>query len=97
MSLRFVRQEAVHYAYFCSYDDGSFCILLLYVDDMMVVGNSRSRISDLKTQLAGEFEMKDLGAVNQILGMKVLRERKDKKVWLSQKRYMEKVLRCFNM
>ena len=41
--------------------------------------------------------MKDLGAMNQILEMKVLRERKDRKVWLSQKRYVEKVLQYFNM
>ena len=64
MSLGFDRLEADHCAYFCSYDDGSFCILLLYVDDMIVTGNSKSRISDLKAQLAEEFEMKDLGAVN---------------------------------
>ena len=57
---------------FYGYDDESFYILLLYVDDMMIVKNSKSRISNLKTQLVGEFEMKDLGAVNQILGMKVL-------------------------
>ena len=86
-----------HCIYFYSYDDGSFCIILLYIDDMMVAGNNKNRISNLKIQLAEEFEMKDLGVVNQILGMKVLQERKNKKVWLSQKGYVEKVLRCFNM
>ena len=80
MNLEFDRLEANHYAYFCNYDDGSFCISLLFVDDMMVERNSKSRISYLKTQLAGEFEMKDLGAVNQILEMKMLQERKDTKV-----------------
>ena len=97
MSLGFDRLKANYYAYFCGYDDGSFCILLLYDDDMVVAGNSKSRISDLKAQLAGEFEMKDLRAVNQILGMKVLQERKDRKIWLLQKGYVEKVLRRFNM
>ena len=74
MSLGFDRLEADYYVYFCGYDDGSFCILLLYVDDMMVVENNRSQILDLKIQLAGELEMKDLRAMNQILGMKVLRD-----------------------
>ena len=97
MSLEFDRLEADYCTYFYGYDDGSFCILLLYVNDMMVVENSKSRISNLKTQLAGEFEMKDLETMNQILGMKVLRERKDRKVWLSQKRYVGKILWCFNM
>lgn len=43
-----------------------------------------------------EFDMKDLGVVNQILRIKVIKERKDKKIWLSQKHYMEKILQCFN-
>lgn len=43
-----------------------------------------------------EFDMKDLGVVNQILRIKVIKERKDKKNWLSQKHYMEKILQCFN-
>ena len=80
MSLRFDRHEVDHCAYFYSYDDRRFCILLLYIDDMMVMENSRSQISDLKTQLAGELEMKDLRAMNQILRMKVLWERKDRKI-----------------
>ena len=83
VSLGFDRLEADHCTYFYDYDDESFCILLLYVDDILIVGNSSSQISDLKTQLSGEFEMKDLGAMNQILEIKVLRERKDRKVWLS--------------
>ena len=50
VSLGFDRSEANHCAYFCDYDDRSFYILLLYVNDMMVMGNSKSRISNLKTQ-----------------------------------------------
>ena len=40
VSLGFDRLEADHCAYFYDYDDGSFCILLLYIDNMVVVGNS---------------------------------------------------------
>ena len=52
---------------------------------MIIAGNSTNRISTLKAQLAGEFDMKNLGVVNHILGMKVLKERKSRKIWLSQK------------
>ena len=86
MSLGFDRLEAAYCAYFCGYDDGSFYILLFYVDDMMVAGNSKSRISNLKTQLTRKFEMKNLGVMNQILRMKMLWERKDGKIWLLQKK-----------
>ena len=43
------------------------------------------------------FSMKDLGAAKQILGMRILRDRKNKKLWLSQEKYIEKVLERFNM
>ena len=47
---------------------------------MIVAGNSTNRISILKARLVGEFNMKDLNAVNYILGMKVLRDRKNRKI-----------------
>ncbi|GKV05988.1 hypothetical protein SLEP1_g17933 [Rubroshorea leprosula] len=97
VSLGFRRCEADHCAYFCDHNDGCFCILLLYVDEMIIVGNNHTYVSTLKAQLAGEFDMKELGTVNQILGMKVFRDRKDTKIWLNQKNYIERVLRRFNI
>jgi hypothetical protein len=41
--------------------------------------------------------MKDLGPARQILGMHVLRDRKAKKLWLSQEKYVKRVLERFNM
>ncbi|PWA56329.1 Gag-Pol polyprotein [Artemisia annua] len=52
-----------------------FVILLLYVDDMLVAGPNKDRISKLKAQLAREFEMKDLRPANKILGMQIYRDR----------------------
>ena len=41
--------------------------------------------------------MKYLGLANEILSMKITRDRKSKRLWLSQERYIEKVLERFNM
>jgi len=41
-------------------------------------------INRLKAQLARAFDMKDLGATKQILGMEIHRDRKNGKLWLSQ-------------
>jgi len=41
--------------------------------------------------------MKDLGAAKQILGMRITRDRKNKKLTLFQIEYIEKVLKIFNM
>ena len=54
-------------------------------------------ISDLKKKLSKSFDMKDLGPEKQILGMQILRDRKARKLWLSQEQYVEQVLERFNM
>ncbi|GJX47497.1 gag-pol polyprotein [Tanacetum coccineum] len=60
-------------------------------------GPNKDRISKLKAQLAREFEMKDLGPANKILGMQIHRDRVSRKIWLSQKSYVKKILQRFNM
>jgi hypothetical protein len=77
--------------------DGDFIILLLYVDEMLIVGMNSSRIDRLKKQLSQSFAMKDLGPAKQILGVRIHRSRKDKKLFISQEQYIEKVLERFNM
>ncbi|KAL6219078.1 hypothetical protein ACLB2K_012284 [Fragaria x ananassa] len=41
--------------------------------------------------------MKDLGPPKQILGMEIACDRGNKKLWLSQQKYIEKVLERFHM
>ncbi|KAA0061181.1 hypothetical protein E5676_scaffold157G00040 [Cucumis melo var. makuwa] len=56
-------------AYLKRSGEKDFIVLLLYVDDMLVAGPNKDRIEELKAHLAREFEMKDLGPTNKILGM----------------------------
>ena len=72
-------------------------ILSLYVDDMLVVGSNMQEINVLKRKLANSFAMKDLGVAKQILGMRITRDRKNRKLTLSQSEYIEKVLERFKM
>ena len=64
---------------------------------MLIVGHDVAKIEKLKGELSKSFAMKDLGPTKQILGMKIIRDRKKNKLWLSQERYIEKVLERFNM
>nr|GEW42722.1 retrovirus-related Pol polyprotein from transposon TNT 1-94 [Tanacetum cinerariifolium] len=91
------RLHADPFAYFKRFGNNDFVILLLYVDDMLVAGPNKDRISKLKAQLAREFEMKDLGPANKILGMQIHQDRVSRKIWLSQKSYVKKILQRFNM
>uniref|UniRef100_A0A3Q7IHI9 Reverse transcriptase Ty1/copia-type domain-containing protein n=1 Tax=Solanum lycopersicum TaxID=4081 RepID=A0A3Q7IHI9_SOLLC len=79
------------------FSDNNFIILLLYVDDMLIVGQDKELIAKLKKDLSKSFDMKDLGPAQQILGMKIVRERTKRKLWLSQEKYIKRVLERFNM
>ena len=41
--------------------------------------------------------MKDLGTSRYILGMEIIRDRKNRKRWLGQSKYVGTILRRFNM
>ncbi|WCJ24324.1 Retrovirus-related Pol polyprotein from transposon TNT 1-94 [Euphorbia peplus] len=64
---------------------------------MLIVGQDALLIRKLKEQLSESFDMKDLGPAQQILGMIIVRDRNTKKLWLSQEKYVERVLERFNM
>lgn len=83
--------------YFRKFSGGNFVILLLYVDDMLIVGQDANMIHKLKEDLSKSFDMKDLGPAKHILGMEIVRDRKAKRLWLSQEKYIEQVLERFNM
>ena len=79
------------------FSDDDFIILLLYVNDMLIIGHDSSKIDRLKRELSKSFAMKDLGSMKHILGMNISRDKKNRKLWLSQESYVEKVLERFNM
>ena len=59
-----------------------FIILLLYMDDMLIVGRDTGKIDKLKKELSKSFEMNDLGSASQILGIKISQDKTNEKLWL---------------
>ncbi|GJT27804.1 transposable element [Tanacetum coccineum] len=93
MDSKYTRSKYNHCVYLKKLQDGSFIYLLLYVDDMLIASQSLDKIEKLKTQLKSEFEMKDLGEAKMILGMDIVRDRKLRKLCLTQKQYLRRVLK----
>ena len=71
--------------------------LVLYVDDILLIGNDVETLSNAKKWLAEQFQMKDLGEASYILGIQIIRDRKNKLLALSQASYIDKVLARFSM
>ena len=74
-----------------------FIYVVLYVDDMLLVGNNMEVIKEVKMHLSFKFDVKDLDAANLILGMEIKRNHADRKLWLNQRKYIETILHNFNM
>ena len=72
-SAGFVVNEADKYVYY-RYVGGEGVILCLYVDDMLIFGNNVNVIKEVKDFLSSNFEMKDLGVVDVIINIKLLRK-----------------------
>ena len=51
------------------------CFLVLYVDDILLIGNDVAALLIVKVWLVSTFDMKDLGKVSYILGIKLIRDR----------------------
>ena len=89
--LGFTKSKAYHCVYFKLIGD-HVIYLVLYVDDMLPVGNDKEIFQDLKTQLSSKIDIKDLGAVNYILGMEIKRDREKRKLYLNQRKYVKTIL-----
>ncbi len=69
----------------------------IYVDDLLIFGPNKPAIATLKKNLSDRFHMSDLGPVAYYLGLEVQRDRPNRKIRLSQKTYLRKILVDLNM
>ena len=75
----------------------SSSFLILYVDDILLIGNDIPMLKQAKSSLKKVFSMKDLGEAVYILGIKIYRDRSNRLIGLSQSTYIDKVLNRFSM
>ena len=68
---------------------------LLYVDDILIGSRNPKRDKEIKERLGKEFEVNDIGKVNYCLGIEV--HQSSRKVTLSQRRFMKRILTRFGM
>src|SRR4051812_25104942 len=75
----------------------SVAFLILYVDDILLIGNDIEFLDSIKGYLNKSFSMKDLDEAAYILGIKIYRDRSRRLIGLSQSTYLDKVLKRFGM
>src|SRR5512132_957315 len=75
----------------------SVVFLILYVDDILLMGNDIELLDSIKAYLNKSFSMKDLGEAAYILGIKIYSDRSRRLIGLSQSTYLDKVLKKFKL
>lgn len=79
----------------CMYAYNNETILVIYVDDIVIFAKNACSMNEVKKLIMSKYEIKDLGAVSYLLGIKI--ERKNDCMALSQTKYIDKLLNEFNM
>ena len=69
--------------------------VILYVDDIIVTGNSAHLITKFISRMSAEFAMKDLGPLHYFLGVQTIRTSHG--LFLCRNKYVHDLLLKFNM
>lgn len=72
-------------------------IVGIYVDDLLLISDTKSGVQQIKSMLASGFKCKDMGEVHYILGLRVRRDRTAKSLTIDQTNYAKSVLEKFNL
>lgn len=83
LNISFNRSSFDSCIYIKAGSNNSRTFLLLYADDMLIASTSNQELQELKFLLKSEFEMKELGEARRILGMKIMRDRERKSLFLN--------------
>ena len=75
----------------------TFIFLVLYVDDILLATNDTYLLVETKQMLCNHFDMKDLGEAYFVLGIKIVRDKTNHVLQLSQRAYTNRILKRFDM
>ncbi|KAE8907367.1 Retrovirus-related Pol polyprotein from transposon TNT 1-94 [Phytophthora fragariae] len=77
--------------------DDQLVYIPLYVDDLILFAPNMKLIKEMKQMFFERFDMKDLGELHYILGWEITRNRSERAVFISQRKYAKSVLERFGM
>ncbi|KAK2070934.1 hypothetical protein P8C59_005394 [Phyllachora maydis] len=71
--------------------------IVTYIDDCLFIGPNIGYITDLKKRLNKVYAIEDLGPAAYFLGVQIIRDRPNRRLWLNQLQYIEEAVSRFNL
>ena len=81
--------------FICQHNDGTFAIMMAYVDDIIVTGPNKMLIYSRKKLFMEKWECHDLGQCSEFLRSRICYE--NGKIYLDQCPYVDKILERFGL
>ena len=83
------------YSMYVKKTDAGLVVIVIYVDDLIITGDDKVQITNVKKVLRAKFDMKDLGELMYFLGIEVIRTPQG--IWLLQRKYVLDMLKKYGM
>ncbi len=90
-------RTTIEYGLYKYIKDDIYCLIPLYVDDMLIACNNTEFLNDVKSIICNEWKCKDLGEAKSILGLNIIRDRPKKLIYLHQQPYIDKILHTLDL
>ncbi|KAK2069348.1 hypothetical protein P8C59_003934 [Phyllachora maydis] len=71
--------------------------IVTYIDNCLFIGPNIGYITDLKKRLNKVYAIEDLGPAAYFLGVQIIRDRPNRRLWLNQSQYIEEAVSRFNL
>ncbi|KAE8663112.1 putative Quercetin 3-O-methyltransferase 1 [Hibiscus syriacus] len=85
-------QQSKHdYSVFTKQQGSKIVVMLVYVDDLLIIGNDGVMIGELKQLLHQHFKMKDLGEMKKKIGLEIMRSKEG--IIINQRKYALELIR----
>jgi hypothetical protein len=96
--LSFMQMFADAGMYVCNQHRGDgILIIILYVDDITLLGTSLESVKHMKGSLSDCYDMSDMGEIQSYLGIHIVCNWSDRCIEIDQTGYITSVLECFGM
>jgi hypothetical protein len=82
----------------CAYSNGRI-VIIFFVDDFILLSGKehREERDEFKKALMAKYPMRELGPLKWFLGIRVIRDRESRRLWLCQDTYIKKIVTRYNL